>query len=101
MHTGLLYRYWSTDRERLKPDNKFDGDTGSLTAVMLNDSLEENRRYMSTRIAWVKPSGRMRASVVYDTTELVVRNLTGRFPNHVKDLASDQKVEQLRQTVST
>lgn len=67
---------------------------------MLNDSIEENRRYMSTRIAWVKPSGRMRASVVYDTTELIVRNLTGRF-DHVKDLASDQKVEQLRQTVST
>lgn len=60
----------------------FDGDTGSATTLMLKDSLEEIEAYLGTRNAWVKPDGRVRASVSYDTSDLVVRNLTGRF-NHV------------------
>lgn len=62
----------------------FDGDTGSATSVMIKDSLDETERYLGTRAAWITPSGRMRASVVYDTSELVIRNLTGRF-NHVRN----------------
>lgn len=73
-------------RERPRPtttlDIKFDGDTGSATTVMLKDSIEEIEAYLGTRNAWVKPDGRVRASVSYDTSDLVVRNLTGRF-NHV------------------
>lgn len=60
----------------------FDGDTGSSTKVMMKESLEETERYLGTRAAWVTPSGAPRASVVYDTSELVIRNLTSRF-NHV------------------
>jgi len=52
---------------------------------MLNDSIRETERYLTTRNAWVTPSNRMRASVTYDTAELVIRNLTGRF-NHVQPL---------------
>jgi hypothetical protein len=61
----------------------FDGDTGSATTVMVKESLEETERYLGTRAAWVRPDGRPRASVVYDTAELVVRNLTSRF-DHVR-----------------
>lgn len=61
----------------------FDGDTGSATSIMIKESLEETERYLGTRVAWITPSGKMRASVVYDTSELVVRNLTSRF-DHVK-----------------
>jgi len=74
----------------------FDGDTGSATSIMVNDSLRETEAYLKTRVAWITPSGRMRASVVYDTSELVVRNLTGRF-NHVvqaKDIMKQVGVTQ-------
>lgn len=60
----------------------FDGDTGSATSIMVKESLLETEAYLKTRVAWVTPSGRMRASTVYDTSELVVRNLTSRF-DHV------------------
>lgn len=62
----------------------FDGDTGSATSIMVKESIEETTKYLGTRAAWVKPSGQPRASVVYDTSELVIRNLTGRF-KHVVD----------------
>jgi len=61
----------------------FDGDTGSGTAVMTNDALRETEKYLSTREAWVKPSGEPRAQIDYDTADFVIKNLTGRF-NHVK-----------------
>lgn len=64
----------------------FDGDTGSATSLMLKDSLVEIEGYLGTRNAWVKPDGRVRASVSYDTSDLVVRNLTGRF-DHVQQPA--------------
>lgn len=63
----------------------FDGDTGSATTGMLNETMKETEEYLGTRNAWITPSGKMRASVTYDTAELVVRNLTGRF-NHVQSL---------------
>ncbi|MNE74109.1 hypothetical protein D3C80_1701620 [compost metagenome] len=53
---------------------------------MMKESLEETERYLGTRAAWVTPSGAPRASVVYDTSELVIRNLTSRF-NHVVQYA--------------
>lgn len=67
----------------------FDGDTGSATTLMLTDSLIETERYLGTRNAWVKPDGRVRASVSYDTSDLVVRNLTGRFDHVAKPKAGE------------
>jgi hypothetical protein len=61
----------------------FDGDTGSATSAMSDEALAETEHYLGTREAWVMPSGRPRASVSYDTTDLVIRNLTGRF-DHVR-----------------
>ena len=61
----------------------FDGDTGSATSAMSDEAVAETERYLGTREAWVTPSGRARASVAYDTTELTIRNLTGRF-DHVR-----------------
>lgn len=66
-------------------DADFDGDMGSATTAMLKESRLEIERYLKTRAAWVDPAGRMRASVTYDTAELVVRNLTGRF-DHVENV---------------
>lgn len=60
----------------------FDGDTGSATSVMLKDAMLEIEHYLTTREAWVTPGNQMRAPIDYDTAELVLRNLTGRF-NHV------------------
>lgn len=72
----------------------FDGDTGSATSLMSNNALRETEDYLSTREAWVRPSGRPRASVVYDTSELVIRNLTSRF-DHVRqaDVTTIQKAK--------
>jgi hypothetical protein len=67
----------------------FDGDTGSATTLMLKDSLVEIENYLGTRNAWVKPDGRVRASVSYDTSDLVVRNLTGRFDHVAKPVAGE------------
>ena len=61
----------------------FDGDTGSATSAMSDEAVAETEHYLGTREAWVTPSGRARASVSYDTTDLVIRNLTGRF-DHVR-----------------
>lgn len=68
----------------------FDGDTGSATSVMSDEAVAEAGRYLTTREAWVRPSGQPRASVSYDTTDLVIRNLTGRF-NHVKQPTAGEK----------
>lgn len=58
----------------------FDGDTGSFIAVMTREALEENRKFLSSREAWVDNDGRPRADMGYDTLNLVIRNMTGRFP---------------------
>lgn len=66
----------------------FDGDTGSATSVMTKEAIEETEAYLGTRAAWITPSGSPRASVVYDTSELVVRNLTSRFDHVVQSAVS-------------
>lgn len=57
----------------------FDGDTGSGTGLMTDEALAENKRFLGTRQAWVSADGRLRASVNYNTIELTVLNITGRF----------------------
>ncbi len=57
----------------------FDGDTGSGTSLMTDEALRENKRFLSTRQAWVYANGKLRASCSYDTLEYVVNNLTGRY----------------------
>ena len=69
----------------------FDGDTGSATSIMSDEALAETERYLGTREAWVMPSGRPRASFSYDTTDLTIRNLTGRF-DHVKQPSAKELV---------
>lgn len=56
----------------------FDGDTGSATFLMSEEATEENRKYLSTRQAWISTDGSLRASASYDTVALVVHNLTRR-----------------------
>lgn len=57
----------------------FDGDTGSGTGLMTDEALAENKRFLGTRQAWVSADGRLRASANYNTIELTVLNITGRF----------------------
>ncbi len=57
----------------------FDGDTGSATCVMTDEATAEAQRFLQTRQAWVAPDGSMRASVGYDTVNLLLHNLTGRL----------------------
>lgn len=57
----------------------FDGDTGSATSLMTEEALAESKRFLSTRQAWVSADGQLRASASYDTIELVVANMTGRY----------------------
>lgn len=58
----------------------FDGDTGSNICPMTDEAIEENRLLLSTRRAWIDQDGRPRADLGYDTLNLLVRNMTGRFP---------------------
>jgi hypothetical protein len=57
----------------------FDGDTGSSTALMTDEATAENKRFLATRSAWVAADGSLRASANYNTIELTVLNITGRF----------------------
>jgi hypothetical protein len=57
----------------------FDGDTGSGTALMTDEALVENKRFLGTRAAWVSANGKLRASANYDTIEITVLNMTGRL----------------------
>lgn len=59
-----------------------DGDTSNLVCLQSEDSTEEVRRYLKTRNGWINQAGQLRAPMDYDTVDLVIRNLTGRF-NHV------------------
>lgn len=63
----------------------FDGDTMSSTALMSDSALKELDDYQNTRNAWITPDGQMRATISYDTSELVFKNLTGGF-DHVSPL---------------
>ena len=60
----------------------FDGDTSNLVCLQSDDATLEIENYLKTRNAWFDQAGHFRAGLDYDTVELVVRNLTGRF-NHV------------------
>lgn len=67
--------------EALGADN--DGDTGNSTGIMTSDSVEEIGDYLDSREAWITPSGKLRARLAYDTSILVLTNLTSGKP-HVK-----------------
>ena len=46
---------------------------------MTKEALAEAKRFLQTRQAWVAADGSMRASVGYDTVQLLLHNLTGRL----------------------
>lgn len=60
----------------------FDGDTGNLVGLQSKEATAELDRYLRTREAWVRQDGSLRTPLDYDTIDLIVRNLTGRF-DHV------------------
>lgn len=61
----------------------FDGDTGNNVSIQSREATREIEAYLKTREAWVMQDGGLRAPLDYDTVDLIVRNLTGRF-DHVK-----------------
>ena len=65
----------------------FDGDTGNFVGIQSVEATKEIDNYLGTRAAWVKQDGELRVDIAYDTVDLIVRNLTGRF-NHVKNVNS-------------
>jgi hypothetical protein len=46
---------------------------------MTEEAIRENEKFLSSRQAWVAPDGSLRASAAYDTIEMVVANMTGRY----------------------
>lgn len=66
-------------------DKRFDGDTASATSVISDDAVKELDDYMSTREAWVTPTKTMRATISYDTSQMIFLNLTSSF-DHVEKL---------------
>lgn len=68
------FQVHSTRLARLGGD--FDGDTVSVSVLMTDEGLEEIKRFMGTREAWVDPRGGMVASVNVDTVALVLKNMT-------------------------
>lgn len=67
----------------------FDGDTGNFVGIHSNEATKEIENYLGTRSAWVSQGGDLRVDIAYDTVDLIVRNLTGRF-DHVKNIKKDQ-----------
>lgn len=67
----------------------FDGDTGNFVGIHSEEANREIDDYLGTREAWVKQDGELRVDIAYDTVDLIVRNLTGRF-DHVRNVKSDQ-----------
>lgn len=63
----------------------FDGDTGNLVGIQSTEATSEIERYLKTREAWVRQDGSLRTPLDYDTIDLIVRNLTGRF-DHVRNV---------------
>lgn len=55
----------------------FDGDTGSLVYLMDSGAIKEAKEFLYSRQAWIAPSGSLRASMAYDTTNFVLSYLTG------------------------
>lgn len=62
---------------RTQPKISFDGDTGSLVYLMDSTSIEECKAALYSRQSWISPSGALRASMGYDTTEYMLAYLTG------------------------
>ena len=54
----------------------FDGDTSSANALYTQESIEEVHDFLAKKLAYVDPSGRLIASGVIATAELVCFNLT-------------------------
>lgn len=63
----------------------FDGDTGNFVGIQSREATKELDRYLKTREAWVMQDGNLRTPLDYDTVDLIVRNLTGRF-EHVENV---------------
>lgn len=63
----------------------FDGDLGNFVAIQSVEATKENEQYLKTREAWVRQDGSLRTPLDYDTIDLIVRNLTGRF-DHVRNV---------------
>lgn len=57
-------------------DNRFDGDTGSLTMVYTDESLEEIREFQRSKRAYVTTDGVFFNSTSTELTELAFHNLT-------------------------
>lgn len=55
---------------------------------MTKTATDELDDYTNTRNAWVTPNDQMRATIAYDTSIMIFKNLTGRF-NHVKPTTPD------------
>ena len=54
----------------------FDGDTSSANALYTDESIKEVTAFMGKKLAYIDPSGRLIASAVVATAELVCHNLT-------------------------
>lgn len=68
----------------------FDGDTMSSTSLMSSSATNELADYSKTRNAWITPDDQMRATIAYDTSVLIFKNLTGRF-DHVRKLDKNNR----------
>lgn len=56
---------------------------------MSKTATDELDAYTNTRNAWVTPNDQMRATIAYDTSIMIFKNLTGRF-THIK--ANDDRM---------
>lgn len=55
----------------------FDGDTSSFNALYSDEGLEEIKKYLNTKAAYVDPRGGLQASANVATVALVLKNMTG------------------------
>lgn len=63
----------------------FDGDMGNMNGIQSDEGTVQVDRYLKTREAWIRQDGSFRTPLDYDTVDLILRNLTGRF-EHVKNV---------------
>lgn len=63
--------------KRLKWDNKYDGDTGSLTALYTTDAVKEINDYLNSAKAYLGTKQDLLNSPSVDPTLRVIRNMTG------------------------
>lgn len=62
----------------------------SSTGIMTSTANAELEDYSRSRNAWITPDGQMRATIHYDTSIMIFKNLTGRY-KHVKSLDQSKK----------